>query len=175
MLDDEHRPVREQLFADDIEAPVSLTQGPDGMLYYLSFTTGEMRRIRFNGVVAEARPRRPRPLAADGGVLERRHDATPAAARSRTVGLRRRRNVDRGQPVAHVHDVDAETFTASPHGHQRQPGVVDGPVPVTVGSDPPTPTITCRPTARRSSRARRSRYSGSATDPEDGAIPGSSP
>ena len=35
-------------------APVSIAQGPDGMLYYLSFTTGEVRRIRFNGVVADA-------------------------------------------------------------------------------------------------------------------------
>ena len=28
--------------------------GPDGMLYYLSFTTGEIRRIRYNGPVAVA-------------------------------------------------------------------------------------------------------------------------
>ena len=54
VLDAEHRPIREELFADDIESAVSIAQGPDGMLYYLSFTMGELRRIRFNGVSAEA-------------------------------------------------------------------------------------------------------------------------
>ena len=43
-----------QPFATDVAAPVSLAVGPDGMIYYLSFTTGQIRRIRFNGPVAEA-------------------------------------------------------------------------------------------------------------------------
>ena len=54
VLDDQHRAVSTQLFATGVPAPVSITQGPDGLLYYLSFTTGEVRRIRFNGVVANA-------------------------------------------------------------------------------------------------------------------------
>ena len=33
---------------------MTLEMGPDGMLYYLSFTTGQIRRIRFNGPSASA-------------------------------------------------------------------------------------------------------------------------
>ena len=54
VFDAEHRPVSVQPFATDVESPVSLTLGPDGMIYYLSFTTGEIRRIRYNGPVAAA-------------------------------------------------------------------------------------------------------------------------
>ena len=45
-------------FATGVQAPVTLELGPDGMLYYLSFTTGQIRRIRFNGpsAVASATP-----------------------------------------------------------------------------------------------------------------------
>ncbi len=43
-----------QVFASNVPAPVTVEQGPDGLLYYLSFTTGEIRRIRFNGVIAAA-------------------------------------------------------------------------------------------------------------------------
>ena len=49
VLDDQHQPVSHQPFATDVAAPVSIAAGPDGMIYYLSFTTGEVRRIRFNG------------------------------------------------------------------------------------------------------------------------------
>src|SRR6185369_6673242 len=45
-------------FATSVAAPVTIEQGPDGNLYYLSFTTGQLRRIRFNGpsAVADATP-----------------------------------------------------------------------------------------------------------------------
>ena len=45
-------------FATNAAAPVTIEQGPDGDLYYLSFTTGQIRRIRFNGpgAVAAATP-----------------------------------------------------------------------------------------------------------------------
>ena len=54
VFDAEHRPVSVQPFATDVEGPVALSLGPDGMIYYLSFTTGEVRRIRYNGPVAAA-------------------------------------------------------------------------------------------------------------------------
>ena len=54
VFDSEHRPVSVQPFATDVQNPVALTLGPDGMIYYLSFTTGEIRRIRFDGPVAKA-------------------------------------------------------------------------------------------------------------------------
>ena len=53
VLDDQGEPVSVQPFATQTESPVSLTQGPDGLIYYLSFTTGEIRRIVYNGAVAQ--------------------------------------------------------------------------------------------------------------------------
>src|SRR5205807_6234638 len=38
-------------FANGILAPTCVEQGPDGLLYYVSFSTGEIRRIRYNGPV----------------------------------------------------------------------------------------------------------------------------
>ena len=43
-----------QSFATDVIAPVSLELGPDGALYYISLSTGEVRRIKFSGPVAKA-------------------------------------------------------------------------------------------------------------------------
>ncbi|MBV9960496.1 MAG: PQQ-dependent sugar dehydrogenase, partial [Acidobacteria bacterium] len=43
-----------QEFVHDLIAPVSLEMGPDGLLYYISLSTGEVRRIRFEGPVAKA-------------------------------------------------------------------------------------------------------------------------
>jgi hypothetical protein len=54
VFDADHRPVSVQPFATDVEGPVALARGPDGMIYYLSFTTGEVRRIRYNGPVVAA-------------------------------------------------------------------------------------------------------------------------
>jgi hypothetical protein len=54
VLDAQHRPASVQLFGTDIESPVALSLGPDGIIYCLSFTTGEVRRIRNNGPVAAA-------------------------------------------------------------------------------------------------------------------------
>ena len=54
VFDAQHNPVGATSFATDVQAPVSLEVGPDGMIYYNSFTTGEIRRIRYNGPVAVA-------------------------------------------------------------------------------------------------------------------------
>ena len=43
-----------QTFATNVVAPVSLELGPDGSLYYISLSTGEVRRIKFSGIVAKA-------------------------------------------------------------------------------------------------------------------------
>ena len=107
VFDSEHRPVSVQPFATDVESPVSLTLGPDGMIYYLSFTTGEIRRIRYDGPVAKAAATPTNgysPLAvsfssAGSSSSGRRGALIP-------LGLRGRRDLDRRQSVAYLHDVD---------------------------------------------------------------------
>jgi glucose/arabinose dehydrogenase len=41
-------------FATNIDGPVSLELGPDGLLYYVEFNSGRVRRILYNGPVARA-------------------------------------------------------------------------------------------------------------------------
>ncbi len=43
-----------QTFATNVTDPVSLELGPDGALYYISLSTGQVRRIKFSGPVAKA-------------------------------------------------------------------------------------------------------------------------
>jgi glucose/arabinose dehydrogenase len=43
-----------QNFATGVVAPVAMEMGPDGALYYVSLSTGQIRRIRYSGPVAEA-------------------------------------------------------------------------------------------------------------------------
>ena len=54
VFDGNRNPIQATSFATNVASPVSLELGPDGMIYYNSFTTGEIRRIRFNGPVANA-------------------------------------------------------------------------------------------------------------------------
>ena len=107
VFDSEHRPVSVQPFATGVESPVSLTMGPDGMIYYLSFTTGEIRRIRYNGPVAKAAATPTygySPLV--GVVLERRLGQPRGRVALIPLGLRRRHDLDRRQSVAYLHVVD---------------------------------------------------------------------
>ena len=127
VFDSEHRPVSVQPFATDVPDPVALTLGPDGMIYYLSFTTGEIRRIRYNGPVAKAAAtptNGPSPLSVSfssaGSSTPRRRGALIP------VGLRGRRDLDRRQPVAHLHDVDAEEVHGSAHREHPVRRVVVG-------------------------------------------------
>ena len=92
-------------------------------------TTCRSRRARSAGSASTASSRDAsatpdvRLLAADGGVLERRHDEPRRRHAVVRVGLRRRRDVDGRQPVAHVHERrTATTFTGAPDGHQHRPG-----------------------------------------------------
>ena len=96
---------------------VYLTEGPDGALYYVdlgysdisgTFGVSKIRRIRYvrsnQAPVADASANPtsgPAPLDVD--LLERRARPTPRASRSPTRGLRRRRHLDRSQPLAHLH------------------------------------------------------------------------
>ena len=122
VFDAQHRPVSVQPFATDVQNPVALTLGPDGMIYYLSFTTGEIRRIRFNGPVAKAAAHADqRTLAPLGVVLERRVEQPGRRGALVPLGLRRWRHLDRRQSVAYLHDVDAQDLHGSAHRDAPRP------------------------------------------------------
>jgi glucose/arabinose dehydrogenase/chitodextrinase len=175
VLDDQHRPVSTQPFATDVQSPVSMTVGPDGMLYYLSFTTGEVRRIRYNGPVAAAA-------------------ATPTYGYSPlSVSFSGAGSVNPGGgSLTYLWDFgDGGTSTAANPTHTYTTSTVKtfqakltvtstsglsstASAPVTVGSAPPTPTITTPNDGDTVRPGQTVSYRGSATDPEDGTLPPSS-
>ena len=107
---------------------VYLAEGPDGALYYLdlgysdiggTFGVSKIRRIKYVRsnqapvVNASANPTSGAD-AAQRLVLERRLVRSRGPAADLLVGLRRRRHLDRGQPVAHLLDARAPIRRGSP-------------------------------------------------------------
>ena len=49
-------------FATNVGVPVSMETGPDGLLYFVDFVSGNIKRVIFNGPVAQATGRAQRPV-----------------------------------------------------------------------------------------------------------------
>jgi glucose/arabinose dehydrogenase len=174
VFDADHHPVSVQPFATDIQSPVALTQGPDGLIYYLSFTTGEIRRIRYDGPVAKAAASPtfgPSPLSVSfssagssvpgGGSLSFLWDFGDGT--TSTVA-----NPSHTYTTSTPRRFTARLTVTAASGASST-DVVD----VVVGSVPPTPTITAPTNGTTVLPGETVQYQGSATDPEDGALTGS--
>ncbi|GAB3257234.1 fibronectin type III domain-containing protein [Nocardioides dilutus] len=174
VFDSEQRPVSVEPFATGVPDPVALTMGPDGLIYYLSFTTGEINRIRYNGPVAKAAAtptNGPSPLAVSfssagssapgGGTLSYLWDfgdgATSTAANP-----------------SHTYTTSTpRRFTARLTVSTASGASSSDTVDVTVGSVPPTPTISAPTDGTTVLPGQTINYQGSATDLEDGPLPAS--
>jgi glucose/arabinose dehydrogenase len=166
-------------FATGFAGPVHIELGPDGMLYYVAILTGEVGRIRFVGA---ERP----PVA--------KASASPSAGYSPlTVAFSSAGSVDPdGGPLTYLWDFgDGTTSTlANPQRTFAASGVVSFPVTLTVtdsagssatdsivvtlGSLPPTATITSPIDGTVVVPGQTVTYQGLATDPDEGALPPSS-
>jgi glucose/arabinose dehydrogenase/fibronectin type 3 domain-containing protein len=173
-FDAQHQPVSNQVFATDVDSPTSIAMGPDGMLYYTSFVTGQVRRVRYNGPVAQA-------------AVTPSYGYSPLSVTFSSAG-----SVDPGGgSISYLWDFgDGTTSTAANPTHTYTSSSVrtfaaqltvtnsaglksTSPVTVTVGSAPPTPTITAPADGTSVIPGQVINYQGSATDPEDGALPAS--
>jgi glucose/arabinose dehydrogenase len=153
-------------FATSIGVPVSTEVGPDGLLYYADFVTGQIRRIRYNGPVAVA-------------------SANPTSGYSPLqVSFSSAGSSDPGSPLTYLWDFDdGQTSTAANPSHTYTSGVVQSydaqltvknnsnvtssaVVKVTVGSLPPTPHITSPQDGTGVSPGQTVTFTGNATDPD---------
>jgi PKD repeat protein len=151
-----------------------MSVGPDGMLYYLSFTTGEVRRVRYNGPVAQA-------------AATPKYGYSPLSVSFSSAG-----SVNPGGgSLTYLWDFgDGVTSTAANPSHTYTSSTVKtfaatltvtnssglsstSPASVTVGSAPPTPTIDLPADGTTVRPGQTINYHGSATDPEDGNLSGS--
>ncbi|MEV8513211.1 LamG-like jellyroll fold domain-containing protein [Dactylosporangium sp. NPDC051484] len=174
VFDGNNNPIGVQPFATNVDAPVSLVVGPDGMIYYLSFTTGQVRRIRFNGPSAHA-------------------TATPQYGYSPLqVAFSSAGSVDAGGgTLSYLWDFgDGTTSTAANPTHTYTAAGVQtftakltvtgaggltstATTTVTVGSSPPVPTISAPLNNTAVLPGQTINYAGSATDPDQGPLPAS--
>ena len=172
VFDAQRNPVGATSFATDVQAPVSLEVGPDGMIYYNSFTTGEIRRIRYNGPVA----------VASGNPT---YGYSPLTVSFSSVGSL---NPGGGTLTYLWNFGDGATSTAANPIHTyTSSGVLSlqarltvtnsagltstSTVPIVVGSMPPVPTITAPVDGTTVMPGQTVTYQGSATDPDEGALP----
>ena len=159
-------------FATGLSGPVDLELGPDGLLYYVSIVTGQVKRIRYNGPAAVAA-------------------ATPSSGLSPlTVNFSSAGSSDpNSSPLTYLWDfgdgqtspdanplhayaaATVQTFTATLTVTTSTSQSASATVKVTVGSRPPTATIQAPLNGTPVLPGQTIAYQGAATDPEDGVIP----
>lgn len=162
------------------DGPVYVSQGPDGKLYYLLIGSGQIRRIDFSGSLNQV----PRAVAT----------ASPVSGLSPLdVAFSGSGSTDPdGDTLSYLWDFgDGSTSTTANPTHRYQTtgvqkftarltvkdpsGASDSAtVEIEVGSLPPVATITKPASEIVATVGQTIEYSGSATDPEDGALTGTS-
>jgi glucose/arabinose dehydrogenase len=159
-------------FAADIEGPVTIEQGPDGLLYYIAFNSGEIRRIRFNGPIAKASVTTPTfgfspldvtfssegSLASDGSLLSYAWEFGDGDTSPQP------------NPTHRYTATGTATFTATLTITDGAGRTSSDSVRITVGSTPPIPNISAPPNGLVVFPGQTIIYQGSAIDPEDGPL-----
>ena len=174
VLDDQHKPVSVQPFATDVHAPVSMTVGPDGMIYYLSFTDGDLRRIRYNGPVAQAAATPKYGYSPLSVSFSSAGSVNPGGGSLNYLW-------DFGDGVTSTSPNPSHTYTSSTvKTYAAKLTVTNGSglsssalAPITVGSVPPAPVIDLPADGTSVRPGQTVNFHGSATDPEDGNLTGS--
>ncbi len=161
-------------FATNAGAPVAIAQGPDGLLYYVSFTSGQIRRIRYNGPSAAAS------AAPSSGLSPLTVNFSSAGSSDPTGGTLTYfwdfgdGNTSTSANPVHVYVAGSvQSFTArltvtSSTNGQTSSATTN----VTVGSRPPVATISAPINGVNVSPGQTIIFQGSATDP-DQIIPAS--
>jgi fibronectin type 3 domain-containing protein len=161
-----------QEFATNVPGPGSMETSPDGNVYYISYTTGEIRRIRYNGPVAAMSAS---PTSGHSPLLiafSSEHALAPA-----------------GDALTYLWDFgDGTTSTAANPSHTYiAAGVAtflakltvttadnktaSATVPITVGSTPPVASIWAPGDGSVAEPGRNILFQGSGSDPEEGTLP----
>ncbi len=164
-------------FATELDGPVDIEMGPDGMLYYVAISANEVRRIRYTSgntpptAVASADPiGGPAPLTVqfsstgsndpDGDPLTFDWDFGDG-----TTGT--------GPAPSHVYQLPNATRVATLTVSDNHGGVATATVSIQVGNRPPSATITAPAANFTYQVGTVVNYAGSATDPDQGTLPAS--
>ncbi|MGH7391483.1 MAG: PQQ-dependent sugar dehydrogenase, partial [Candidatus Rokuibacteriota bacterium] len=173
IVDDDGQLITVAPFAANVDGPVALEQGPDGLLYYVALNSGEIGRVGFNGPLAQASATPTfghSPLAVsfssagsratNGGPLGYSWafgDGTTSAA---------------ADPIHTYTAVGVAAFTATLTVTDTAGRTSSDSVRITVGSTPPSATIATPPDDTVVFPGQTIAFQGSAVDPEEGPLPG---
>jgi glucose/arabinose dehydrogenase len=153
-------------FATNIGVPVSTEVGPDGFMYYADYVTGQIRRIRYNGPVAVARPTRRRAIRRSRCRSRARARSIPVVARSPISGTSTTAPPPPRESVPHLHDGVVQSYDAQLTVKNSSNVTSSAAVKVTVGSLPPTPHITSPADGTGVQPGQTVTFTGTATDPD---------
>lgn len=157
-------------FATNVEGVVSLEEGPDGALYYVSFPTGQIRRIRYtiSTPVAEASASRPTAASPFAIAFSSKGSNDPQGSALRYVWEFGDGQTSTAANPSHTYPTTGvKTYTAKLTVTNAQ-GISDSDtVNVTVGSRPPVANITAPANGLRVKPGDRVTFSGTATDPDE--------
>jgi glucose/arabinose dehydrogenase len=167
-----------QTFATGFDGPVNITQGPDGNLYYVEIGLQRVKRIRYTA----SGNRAPNAQAS----AQPTNGYAPLNVQFSSAGT----TDPDGDTVTYDWNFGDGTSSTAPNPvHQfttngkfnvvltvKDPsGASDtGNVVITVGSTPPTATITAPADGTKANIGQTVNFSGTATDPEDGTLSGAS-
>ena len=159
-----------QDFATHVGAPVDLQLGPDGSLYYVSITTGEIRRIFFNSNLPVAVASYSRPSAAQPSTIAFSSNGSSDPGGSALTYLWEFGDGTNSTAVAPVHTYTvsgAATFTVKLTVTNAQGLKGASTLSVIVGSRPPVATITSPNDGTRANIGDTITFTGTASDPDE--------
>lgn len=158
-----------QTFATGVTAPVSLELGPDGALYYIVFTTGQIRRIRYGGQpTAAASASIPNPSAPYTVAFSSAGSSDPNGATLTYLWDFGDGTTSTSANPTHTYTATGVvTFTANLTVTNPQGQSGSTTLSVTVGSRPPTATITQPTDGTRFTYGTTVTYQGTGSDPDE--------
>ena len=175
-LDETNGVVTVTTFASGIPSPVDLAIGPEGNLYYLARGSGSVFRINFTGGQGPAITQHPANRTVSAGQSA---SFTVAASGTPPLSYQWQRNgVSIGGATNAMYTLSSATFSDS--GAQFRAIVTNAAGSATsnaatltvVANQPPVPTILTPTSGALYTAGTTLTYSGSASDPEDGALGG---
>jgi glucose/arabinose dehydrogenase/regulation of enolase protein 1 (concanavalin A-like superfamily) len=156
-------------FATDVTAPVTLEVGPDGALYFITFTTGQLRRIRYGALpTAAAAASIPNPAAPYTVAFSSAGSSDPnGSALSYAWEFGDGATSTAANPTHTYSAAGVATFTAKLTVTNAQGLSASTTVSVTVGSRPPTAAITQPADGARFTFGTTVTFQGAASDPDE--------
>jgi PKD repeat protein len=172
VLDANGNKVNTAVFATGVSGVITcLEQGPDGLLYYVSLGTGEIRRIKYNGPVAVASATPAYGYSPLGVSFSSAGSLNPGGGSLSYLW-------DFGDGTTSSAANPSHTYTRSGVGSYTAKLTVSSgglnssaTVVITVGSMPPSPVISIPIDGSGFMPGQTVTYQGSAIDPDDGALP----